>query len=252
MLFLALVVGTLNTQVLTTSIPKITLGPSKSPTPSVEITAPAATTSTPESSDIDNLRKAVQEKVQEKIKQIVDATVKERKAYLGIVRSVSPLEISIETRQAEKIMLSITTDTVIVDGTRAKIDVAQVKEGMEVLAMGYTKSATELDVKRLIATTPTKEVPKDIIFTGLLTDVSKTTKTIVATALQNKSLEYVITIDTSTRIFDTEGKDINFASLSKGTRGVFILKPKDAKQKTYTAKRLVLIMPPSPSPTLSQ
>ena len=211
--------------------------------------APTATiTASPTSTDIQKIREVVQQKVQEKLKEITtSSTVK--KGIIGEVVQKDPNQITIEY-QGNTQVLSIDSDTVYVDSNRSKSTLDNIKIGQGLLAMG----TQETDTKKFSATRivfidlKTVAVTKTVVV-GKVVDISKTTSVFTLIPSKNKNTQYQIKTDSKTKTYAPDNSEIAFKNLQTGHRLIVVLTPDPKITNTYYASKILDLDYSSASPT---
>lgn len=218
-------------------------------------TKPAAIAVEPtasESATIQNLRKAVQEKVTTKLKEISQTTIPNKRAWQGQIKQIDPVNILLDVSGQDK-TLALSESTVFIDGAKNKIDPAKFKIGQTILALGYTKDNLEMDTKRVILVNPNVSVPKFTVTSGQISDISKTSQTLVLVPTFNKNKEIQVVIDAKTNLLNINQKVLLYPDLYKSQKVVAILSQKDKTGKVFFAQTIIaLSQKPTPTPSIAK
>ncbi len=225
-----------NILLLSTSL---ALAITKTPTPTP--TPPKPTTI------VDNFRKTIQDKVQEKINEVKSSGTK--KAYLGIVKTSTLLELELNLPSGTTKKMTLSEDLVFTDG-KQKLQLATLKPGQTILAIGYLKSDDSFDIKRIVLQTKADlEKPTLTMTFGQIADISKSSKTLLIVPSNNIGKEIQAVVDDKTTLLNLSKKTIAYSDLKKSQKVIAFTQPKDKTGKTQIIKKLVLLSQLAPSPT---
>lgn len=214
------------------------------PTPTIEPPTPTTQNST----DIQKIRDAVKEKVQEKLNQITQKT-SNKKAIIGTITTISENEIVISYQNNPR-TLSISDETVYIDAKRNKTTLDKIKVGQDILAMGYTNEQNILDAKRIVLIDIKLLENKNQTIIGKIVDTSRTSPIFILVPLNNKEIQYQIKTDTKTESLDQEFKKLDIKNLAAGQKVIVSFTPDPKISKTYYANQIVnFSYVPSPTPT---
>lgn len=198
---------------------------------------------------VENFRKTIQDKVQEKINEVKASGTK--KALLGTVKTSNLLDLEIETPDGQTKKITLSDDIVYTDG-KQKLQLATLKPGQVVLLLGYIKSDDSFDAKRIVLQSKDDlEKPRLSLVVGHIADISKTTKTLLIVPGSNIGKEIQATVDDKTVFLNTSKKSISYTDLKKSQKIIAFTRPKDKTGKTQIISKLVLLsdLTPAPSPT---
>ena len=212
------------------------------------ITAQDSTpTPTPANSDeVQRIREAVQQKVKEKLNEII--TKKSKKGLFGKIISANLDQITIERDNTPQI-ISLSTGTTAVGINKKNIDISQIKVGQTISALGYLQPDNSLDTRRIVVIDPKTISDTAILAAGRIVDYSTTSSLLVLVPFNNKSLQYQIKIDTKTPIFTKNKQKLTSLAISTGNKIVAILNPPPKGSQTYTASLIVSLDATAPSKT---
>ena len=218
--------------------------PTEIPTPNTKISV------TP-SNDVEEIRKAVSEKVKEKLGEITSSTPR-KASWTGTISRIDPTQIVIDTPKGPRNINVSDDTTTVINSKRIKIDLAKLVQGDSILCLGYTSSdkPDSLDTKRIIVYDP-KTIIRQQIVLGKIVDVSQTTSILVLIPNNNKNLQYQIKTDIKTILNDNQNKKLKTDSLVTGKKIVAIIQPDPKIANTFYASRLIFMDAPIPSTTPS-
>lgn len=172
-------------------------------------------------SEIQNLREVIQQKVLEKLEQIREpVTENPRKAYLGSITEITDAKIIIDTKnQLREFILA--EDSVYIGSKQTKIKRADLKVGQDVLVLSLNKD-TLIYAKRILVTDPKKIQNHKTVVLGQIADISKSSPIFVLIPTNNKNRDLQIKILATTEIYSKDGKKIKDTDLKKGQKIICI------------------------------
>ncbi|MBP6989501.1 hypothetical protein KBB48_01870 [Candidatus Shapirobacteria bacterium] len=172
-------------------------------------------------SEIQNLREVIQQKVLEKLEQIREpVTENPRKAYLGSITEITDTKIIIDTKnQLREFILA--EDSVYIGSKQTKIKRADLKVGQDVLVLSLNKD-TLIYAKRILVTDPKKIQNHKTVVLGQIADISKSSPIFVLIPTNNKNRDLQIKILATTEIYSKDGKKIKDTDLKKGQKIICI------------------------------
>ena len=214
------------------------------PPPTI-ILSPTPTTT----SEIQKIREVVQEKVQEKLKQIINPTTT-KKGLIGKVIQISPTQITIEYLNNTDI-LNIDNSTVYIDLKRNKTTAANIKVGQDILAMGIFDSGANTFQTKKIVFIDLNTVNVNInVVVGKIVDISKTSPVFTLIPSKNKNNLYQIKTDKNTVFLNPDQQLLKSTDLKSGHKIIAVLTPDPKISKTYVALKVMdLDYTPVPTPT---
>lgn len=214
-----------------------------------EVATPTASPTNTVSDDIQKIREVVQQKVKEKLMQIISPSTS-KKSIAGKIIEVNDKNLSIEYHNEARVIQLDPTLTVI-DANRNKSTVAKLKIGQDILILGIDDSETNTFIgKRIIVTDLSKLQIKKTVTTGKIVDMSKTSSIITLVPTHNKNTLFQIKMDAKTEYLSATQQKIKPADVKSGHRIIAILRPDEKATKTYNAVRLIdLDYKPEPTPT---
>jgi len=214
------------------------------PPPTI-ILSPTPTTT----SEIQKIREVVQEKVQEKLNQITNP-LSTNMGLIGKVIQIDSSQITI-TYQNNPSVLKIDSTTVYVDQNRNKTNLANIKIGQDILAMGINDSGTNtFQTKRVVFINLNTVNLNRTVVIGKIVDISKTSPIFTLIPSKNKNNLYQIKTDKNTVYVDKNQQKLVATDLKSGQKIIAVLTPDPKISKTYTALKIMdLDYAPTPSPT---
>lgn len=222
-----------------------------SPT-SISTAFDAAPTSTQTniSPDIQKIREAVKEKVQEKLK-LITSSVSEKKGVIGTITDINQNNITIEYQNRKRSLL-VASDIVIIDSKRNKTQLDKIKVGQDILAMGYQNQDEILEVKRLVLIDIKSLQSAHQVTIGKIIDTSVSSPIFVLIPSSNKELQYQVKTDSKTEVLNKQFQKADTKSLTNGQKIIVSLISDPKIPKTYYAAQIInLTDTPSPAPTKS-
>ncbi|MFA6518714.1 MAG: hypothetical protein WCV93_03670 [Candidatus Shapirobacteria bacterium] len=194
--------------------------------------------------EIQQIREAVQQKVKEKISDIVKPTTI-RKAIIGTVSAITSNNQITITYQNKDITANIDPEVVYIDAKKNKSKITNLKTGQEVLILGNYQTETDLfTVKRIIAIKLATDIlPAPITVIGQIVDTSKTSNVFSLIPTKNKNQQLQIFYTDKTKITLLSGETVKSEDIKNGQKVIVVLIPKDNKANNFTAIRLMLQNP---------
>lgn len=233
----------------------ITPTPTKTATPSSSATSSAQTI--PEeniSDDIQKIRDAVKQKVQEKLKTITQdppsSSANAKKAILGTIIQIDKNNLTIDYKNNTR-KLSFAVDTVVINSKQTKVKSDSLKVGQDILAMGYINNDV-LEAKRIVFMDIKTVENQDQVVVGTIVDISKSSPILVLIPTKNKNSQYQIKTDSKTEIINKTNQKIDLKNIVAGQKVIAIVSPDPKIAKTYIATKIISIQNPSPTPVKSQ
>lgn len=213
-----------------------------------EIPTPASEVSDTPTNEIEEIRKAVSEKVKEKLGEITSSTPR-KVSWTGTITRIDPTQIVIESPKGPR-NINVTDDTTVVNQKRTVIDPTKLIEGDSIICLGYTTpdKPNSLDTKRVIVYDP-KTIIRQQIVLGNIVDVSQTTSIFVLIPNNNKNLQYQIKTDTKTLLSDSQDKKQKTDMIATGKKVISIIQPDPKITNTFYASKIIFIDLPTPTPS---
>lgn len=172
-------------------------------------------------SEIQNLREVIQQKVREKLDQIKEPLAENpKKAYLGSITEITDTKITIDTKNQLKEFI-LADDSVYIGSKQTKIKRTDLKVGQDVLILSLNKD-TIIYAKRILVTDPKKIQNHKTVVLGQIADISKSSPIFVLIPTNNKNRDLQIKILATTEIFSKDGTKIKDTDLKKGQKVICI------------------------------
>jgi hypothetical protein len=208
------------------------------------------TKTNPSIDEIQKIREAVQEKVKEKLNQIISPT-SNKKGLIGTVIQIDGNQLVLDYKNTQS-HLTVADDTVFIDAKRNKAKLDKLVVGQDILALGYQNDAGILETKRLIFIDLKTLESKQIVTVGKIVDISKTSPIFVLIPSANKNNQYQIKIDNNSKITTQDNIDIKSTDLKTGQKVVVLLTPDPKTAKTFLAQKIInMDYQPAVTPTLT-
>lgn len=213
------------------------------PTPSV-VSTPTLTNS----DEIQKIREVVQQKVKEKLKQIVAPEESSQKGLVGKIIQIDKASLSLEYQNSLR-TIKIDSAATFIDQNRNKTKLENLKIGQDILALGINDSGN-FTAKRIIVIDLKTLINSKVVAIGKIVDISKTTNIFTLIPSKNKNNLYQIKTDQKTEIFDKAQQKLTISTLKSGHKVIVVLSPDPKISKTYSALKIYdLDYTPSPTPT---
>jgi hypothetical protein len=196
-------------------------------------------TETPQSvnSNIEDVRKKVQEAVQKKLNETA-APASKKKGIIGTIIQIDDKQIVINSKNITT-TLSISTDTVFIDSKQNKTKIAKVKVGQEILVIGILNENKILEAKRIVFIDLKSLENKYQTIVGKIVDISKSSPVFVLVPVNNKDTQYQIETDSKTEIIDKNNKKLNLNNLTSGQTIIAVIKPDEKIAKTFYVTKII-------------
>ncbi|MBP9818187.1 hypothetical protein KBC75_05600 [Candidatus Shapirobacteria bacterium] len=219
-----------------------------SSTPTLVISETITPTSPTTLDEIQKIREAVQQKVQQKLKEITSSS-SPKKGFIGKVILVDNSQITIEYQNDTR-SIKIDADTLYIDIKRNKTKLSAVTVGQDILALGIVDDSGIMLAKRIVFSDLKSLQTPRVVVVGKVIDVSKSASVFSLIPIKNKNSQYQIKTDPKTIFTDSKGQKIASNTLVAGQKIITILTPDTKLSKTYYATRIInLDYTPSPTPT---
>ena len=200
--------------------------------------SPSATPTGDNLDEIQKIRMAVQEKVKEKLNQIVKPD-NSKKGYLGTISSLDANSLTISRNGSDK-DINFDDSTAFIDINRKKIDSSKLKVGQSITALGYDNQQGSLDAKRVIINDPDYVPTKNTIVIGKIVDRSQTSNVALLIPSINKNNQYQITFSTSSTITSISGAKVTIKDITTGKKVIVVL-TQDVKNKSASATNIIIV-----------
>ncbi|MFA5828263.1 MAG: hypothetical protein WC841_02805 [Candidatus Shapirobacteria bacterium] len=199
--------------------------------------------------EIKKIREAVQQKVQEKLAEISNPEVNQKRGIIGKITKIDGLEITLEDNLLTSRKLSLTNDTVVIGINKNKSNLESLKVGVEILAMGYTTEDGSLDTKRIVIVDLKTIADPLNVTVGKIVDISRASPVFVLIPSSDKNTQYQIKTDAKTEITQLQKNKISFSDLKNGQRTILVFKPESKTSKSFYATKIINLDYQTPTPT---
>ncbi len=195
---------------------------------------------------IQGIRDQVEEKVQEKVENIV--TEDEKKSWAGTIASTNDSNFELTTgRQTRTVTLD--DEVKIINQNRQEITFQDLEIDQYVLAMGYEKIDASLSARRIVITDPYEAYDK-ISIHGVIVNKANGDKIIL---VQNQEKEYELIFDSDTEIkqkTESDIEEIDYEDLTTDQEVIAVIEPANGETNSFNAiEILVTTIQESPTPT---
>jgi len=191
---------------------------------------------------IEDIRKEIQKKVEEKLSQITEET--EKRAWIGIITEITETSLKIKARDGEEERTITLSDEVeIIGPERQEIDLEDLEQDQRIIAMGYLQIDTTLEAKRIAIVSELEERERMVVF-GTINNKSEEDEIISISNSQENGEEYEIVLTSKTIIrqkIDEEVEEIEYEDLEMDQKIVAVLIPTESNGSTFNA-RLVFVL----------
>ena len=231
------------------SFPRQALAVSITPTPTISVTDTVTPTNTDQ---IQRIREVVQQKVQEKLKQIISPS-SVKKGIVGKVIQVGSTSVTIEYQNSTK-TISLASDTVFIDIKRNKTKLENMKIGQDILVMGTNNTDNNtFDAKRIVFIDLKTIITKRTVVVGKIVDISKTSPVFTLIPSKNKNGLFQIKTNNLTELNNKQDKTLKITDLKSGYKIIAVLIPDAKVSNTYNAIKIINLtdLTLSPTPTIS-
>ena len=196
--------------------------------------------------EIQQIREAVQQKVKEKIEDIVKPTTI-RQALIGSISAITTNNQITISFQDKNTIANIDPEAVYIDSKKNKSPLANLKTGQEVLVLGNYQTETDLfTAKRIVAIKISTDIPPaPTTAIGLITDISKTSSTLSFIPSKNKNQQFQIFYDSKTKFTTTADNPAKIEDIKVGQKVIAVISPRNNRPNNFTALRLILTTAPA-------
>ncbi len=165
------------------------------------------------SKEIEQIKKSVQQIVEEKLEQVISE--QKKVGWLGTIINKDSSTITLENNNNEREIL-FSDETVIVDLKSQKLKLEDLAEGKKVVALGYQQAENIMEAKRVILVNETETNKLPLL--GTISDKSQVENLIVITPANDKDQTLEIMIGPKTEIVNENDEEIGYDKLEKGQR----------------------------------
>jgi ribosome maturation factor RimP len=202
--------------------------------------------------------KEVLEMVQQKVKDMLQQNGSETsdtsspKSFIGTIAQIDNNQITINYKNESKIF-TVTEETVVIDAKRNKKNISTLKDGQDILAMGYFNEYNNFEAKRIVITDLEAAENKNEVVLGKIVDISQSSPIFVLIPIKNKDNQYQIKTDSKTEILDKDNNELTISKLKSGQKIVAIIQPDAKMAKTFYVSKIITLDSPdtqtTPTPT---
>lgn len=203
---------------------------------------------TPQSTEVQNFRKTIQQKIQAKIDESKNSPG-QKMAWPGLIKQINALEIDLDFSGQNK---QVFIDNAMAYSNSKKIDTAILKPGQNILVMGIVKpeSPDKMEAKQIILN-PIQQQTNQQIFSGTIGDVSKSSKTVMVIPANQKEIQ--VLINDKTELTIPNKTPLAYKDLFKGQRLIVFGQNKDKTGKTVLATKIyALTQKPAAIPSIAK
>ncbi len=218
--------------------PTLAITPTLIATTSADL-SPTVTPDSTSLTEIQKIREAVQQKVKEKLSEIVALDTTKKRGVYGNISTISASTITLTKDDNSTIQINTDDTTAFIDINRKKIDITKLKTGQSILVMGYNNNDGSLAAKRIVVNDPSYLPVKKIITMGKIVDRSQATNVALIVPLTDKNTQYQVSLVNATTIVDSTNKKLAIKDVTVGKKVIAILSP-SAKNKTYTTDKIII------------
>lgn len=200
----------------------------------------AQTPTTSTTTEIQQLREVIQQKVKEKLQNLGQQLPVEssKKAYTGTISEISSTVIKINGKN-QNFQFNLNNDTTYINLKQSKIKNTDLKIGQEVLVLSLKSDSSQLIAKRIILIESKKLENLKVTTLGKIADISTTSSVITLIPINNKNQELQIKIDSKTQIINQNNQSLKYNDLKKGQK--IICTYGSSGTSTYPALQIIFI-----------
>jgi len=189
---------------------------------------------------IEEIRKEIQKRVEEKLNQIADQV--QKRAWIGTVEEKGETSLKLKSRDEEIRTISISEDVKVINKNRKEIGFDNLETGQRIIAMGYLQADATLEAKRIVVIPEPKKRERKAVF-GMINNKSEEEEIISVAGNNEENYEIVLTQKTVLRKkAKGEMEKIKYQDLEAGQKIIAVLTPTEGNGSTFNAK-LILVFP---------
>jgi len=192
-------------------------------------------TATTTDEKIQGIRDEVKRAVEEKLQDVINQDIK--KGWVGTVKSKDITSLIIEDKQGNQKEVLYDDETVIFSEDRKTLEADDLVVGKSILAMGYLQSIKILEGKRIMFIKEEEKVEARSVI-GLISDKSVEANLIAVTPSKDKDEVVEMEIDTKSDIILEDDSQGSYDDLSIGQKVVIVFEQVGTK-KTAKAIRII-------------
>lgn len=184
---------------------------------------------------IQGIRDEVRKAVEEKLQDVLDQDIK--KGWVGTIKNKDVTSLIIEDDQGNQKEVLYDSETVIVSENRKSLTIDDLAVGKNILAMGYLQSSKIMEGKRIVFI---EQQEQSLVFSaiGIISDKSIETKLVAITPPKDKDQVIELEINDYSTILSKDGQDIDYDDLEIGQKIVVVFKQSESKN-SVKAMRIV-------------
>jgi hypothetical protein len=206
------------------------------PTISLSQEATIVPTKTPNKEVLEMVQQKVKDMLQQNNSSSVDTNTP--KSFIGTVSQIDPTQITINYKNEPRV-ITLNDETVFIDLKRNKTKIDSIKEGQDILAMGYFDQYGNFEAKRVVITDLKTIENKNEIILGKIVDISQSSPIFVLIPNKDKNIQYQIKTDTKTEILDKDNNKLNLDKLKAGQKIIVIIQPDAKIAKTFYVSKII-------------
>lgn len=188
------------------------------------------------SSEVQQIREVVQQKVKEKL-NLIKSPSNKAKSLFGTIEKINDNEININWKDDSNTIIT-DDETTIVGLKRNKLDLEDLKPNQEILAMGYFNAQNKLETKRIVLIEMEKIENKNQVVNGKIVDVSQNSPVFTVVPQNNKNNQYQIETNTKT-----------ISKIAAGQKIIAVIKADPKKTNTFDLLKIIKTTDASTSAT---
>jgi len=200
------------------------------------------TTITPTKTPNKEVLEMVQQKVKDMLQQNNNSSidVNTPRSFVGTINQIDSNQTTIIYKNESKI-INLNDETVFIDIKRNKTKIENIKEGQDILAMGYFNQYGIFEAKRVVVTDLKTIENRNEIILGKIVDISQSSPIFVLIPNKDKDTQYQIKTDNKTEVLDRENNKLKLDKLKAGQRIVVIIQPDAKIEKTFYVSKIIII-----------
>ncbi|MFA6369031.1 MAG: DUF5666 domain-containing protein, partial [Candidatus Shapirobacteria bacterium] len=166
------------------------------------------------------------------------------KSFVGTITQIDPTQVTINYRNESRV-ITLTDETVFIDLKRNKTKIDNIKEGQDILAMGYFNQYGNFEAKRVVVTDLKTIENKNEIILGKIVDISQSSPIFVLIPTKDKDIQYQIKTDSKTEILDKDNNKLSLDKLKSGQKIIVIIQPDAKIAKTFYVSKIITMDSPT-------
>lgn len=212
------------------------------PTTTLSQEATTIPTKAPNKEVLEMVQQKVKDMLQQNDSSSVDLT--NPKSFVGTITQIDPTQATINYRNESRV-ITLTDETVFIDLKRNKTKIDNIKEGQDILAMGYFNQYGNFEAKRVVITDLKTIENKNEIILGKIVDISQSSPIFVLIPTKDKDIQYQIKTDSKTEILDKDNNKLSLDKLKSGQKIIVIIQPDAKIAKTFYVSKIITMDSPT-------